>query len=148
MLARHNASNLRIGSVALRSRPELNPSLHVVEALDKQLGAFGDGGKDVEFLLDLSFNAKTEGYIRFVRALDRHRLMWVEIDSFDPRPLALMRRSIGTPLAGCESLFGRRQLKDFFENYATSVATIDVPWNGILVDIFLTPHFSSLARAI
>ena len=32
-------------------------------------------GKDVEFLLDLNFNFKTEGYIRLVRALERHRLM-------------------------------------------------------------------------
>jgi hypothetical protein len=38
------------------------------------------------------------GYIRLVRALERHRLMWVEIDSFDPRALALIRRSIGTAL--------------------------------------------------
>src|SRR6185436_12908489 len=72
--------------------PELNPSLRVEEALDKQLRAFRDGaGKDVEFLLDLNFNFKTEGYIRLVRALERHRLMWVEIDSFDPRALALIR---------------------------------------------------------
>jgi hypothetical protein len=58
--------------------------------------------------------------------------MWVEIDSFDPRALALIRRSIGTPLASCESLFGRRQFKDFFENYAMDVGIIDLPWNGIL----------------
>lgn len=112
--------------------PELNPSLRVEEELNKQLAAFRDGtGKDVEFLLDLNFNFKTEG-IRLVRALERHRLMWVEIDSFDPRALALIRRSIGTPLASCESLFGRRQFKDFFENYAMDVGIIDLPWNGIL----------------
>jgi len=41
--------------------PELNPSLRVEEALDKQLAGFRDGtGKDVEFLLDLNFNFKTE----------------------------------------------------------------------------------------
>src|SRR6202035_2686688 len=74
----------------------------------------------------------TEGYIRLVRALERHRLMLVEIDSFDPRALAFIRRSIGTPLASCESLFGRRQFKDFFESYAMDVAIVDVPWNGIL----------------
>ena len=120
-------------SVARPARPELNPSLRVEEALDKQLAGFRDGtGKDVEFLLDLNFNFKTEGYIRLVRALERHRLMSVEIDSFDPRALALIRRSIGTPLASCESLFGRRQFKDFLENYAMDVGIIDLPWNGIL----------------
>jgi galactonate dehydratase len=56
--------------------------------------------------------------------------MWVEIDSFDPRALALIRRSIGP--ASCESLFGRRQFKDFFGNYAMDVGIIDLPWNGIL----------------
>jgi L-alanine-DL-glutamate epimerase-like enolase superfamily enzyme len=110
-----------------------SPHMRVEAALDAQLGAFRDGtGKDVEFLLDLNFNFKTEGYIRLVRALERHRLMWVEIDSFDPRALALIRRSIGTPLASCESLFGRRRFKDFFENYAMDVSIVDVPWNGIL----------------
>ena len=115
--------------------PELNPSLQVEQALDKQLAAFREGtGNDVEFLLDLNFNFKTEGYIRLVRSLEQrqHRLMWVEIDSFDPRALALIRRSISTPLASCESLFGRRQFKDYFENYSMDVGIVDLPWNGIL----------------
>ena len=115
--------------------PELNPSLRVEAALDKQLAAFRQGtGDDVEFLLDLNFNYKTEGYIRLVRSLEQkqHRLMWVEIDSFDPRALALIRRSIATPLASCESLFTRRQFKDYFENYSMDVGIVDLPWNGIL----------------
>lgn len=115
--------------------PELNPSQRVEEALDKQLAAFRDGtGKDVEFLLDLNFNFKTEGYVRLVRALEQrqHRLMWVEIDSFDPRALALIRRSIATPLASCESLFGRRQFKEYLESYSMDVGIVDLPWNGIL----------------
>jgi galactonate dehydratase len=123
------------GFVRSPGGPELNPSLRVEEALDKQLAAFRDGtGKDVEFLLDLNFNFKTEGYVRLVRALEQreHRLMWVEIDSFDPRALALIRRSIATPLASCESLFGRRQFKDYLENYSMDVGIVDLPWNGIL----------------
>ena len=115
--------------------PELNPSLKVERALDAQLKAFREGtGPDVEFLLDLNFNYKTEGYIRLVRALEQkqHRLMWVEIDSFDAKALALIRRSITTPLASCESLFTRRQFKDYFENYAMDVGIVDLPWNGIL----------------
>jgi galactonate dehydratase len=121
------------GFVRSPGGPELNPSLRVEEALDKQLAAFRDGtGKDVEFLLDLNFNFKTEGYVRLVRALEQreHQLMWVEIDSFDPRALALIRRS--TPLASCESLFGLRQFKDYLENYSMDVGIVDLPWNGIL----------------
>jgi galactonate dehydratase len=123
------------GFVRSPGGPELNPSIRVEEALDKQLAAFRDGtGRDVEFLLDLNFNFKTEGYVRLVRALEQrqHRLMWVEIDSFDPRALALIRRSITTPLACCESLFGRRQFKDFLEGYAMDVGIVVLPWNGIL----------------
>jgi galactonate dehydratase len=123
------------GFVRSPGGPELNPSLRVEEALDKQLAAFRHGtGKDVEFLLDLNFNFKTEGFVRLVRALEQreHRLMWVEIDSFDPRALALIRRSIATPLASCESLFGRRQFKDYLESYSMDVGIVDLPWNGIL----------------
>ena len=123
------------GFVRSPGGPELNPSLRVEEALDKQLAAFRQGtGKDVELLLDLNFNFKTEGYVRLVRALEQreHRLMWVEIDSFDPRALALIRRSIATPLASCESLFGRRQFKDYLESYSMDVGIVDLPWNGIL----------------
>jgi galactonate dehydratase len=115
--------------------PELNLSLEVIDALDRQLTALREGtGPAVEFLLDLNFNFKSEGYTRLVRALEErgHRLMWVEIDSFDPRALANIRRSITTPLASCESLFGRRQFKDYLENYAMDVGIIDLPWNGIL----------------
>ena len=115
--------------------PELNPSLAVEEALDRQLTAFRKGtGNDVEFLLDLNFNFKTEGYVRLVRSLEdrRHRLLWVEIDSFDPRALALIRRSIRTPLASCESLFTRRQFRDYLEQGSMDVGIIDLPWNGIL----------------
>ncbi len=116
--------------------PELNLTPDVITALDDQLSAFREGAGDgVEFLLDLNFNFKTEGYIRLARALERHGLMWVEIDSFDARALGHIRRSIQTPVASCESLFGRRQFKDYFENYAMDVAIIDVPWNGILESI-------------
>lgn len=113
--------------------PELNLTPGIIGALDDQLNAFREGaGEGVEFLLDLNFNFKTEGYMRLARALEHHGLMWVEIDSFDARALGHIRRAIGTPVASCESLFGRRQFKDYFENYAMDVAIVDVPWNGIL----------------
>lgn len=116
--------------------PELNLTPDIVKALDVQLGAFREGaGDDVEMLLDLNFNFKTEGYTRLVRSLEHHGIMWVEIDSYDARALASIRRATRTPIASCESLFGRRQFKDFFENYAMDVAIIDVPWNGILESI-------------
>jgi L-alanine-DL-glutamate epimerase-like enolase superfamily enzyme len=35
------------------------------------------------------------------------------------------------PIASCESLFGRRQFRPFFENRSIDVSIIDVPWNGL-----------------
>ena len=113
--------------------PELNPDRKLVGRLREQLQAFRDGaGPDVEIVVDLNFNFKTEGYLQVARAIDDLGLMWIEIDSFDPAALAHIRRSVATPIASCESLFGRRGFKPFFEHYAMDVAIIDAPWNGVL----------------
>ncbi len=69
--------------------------------------------------------------MQVTRALDDLGLTWFEIDSFDAVALAQIRRSIQTPVASCESLFGTRGFKPYFENYSMDVAIIDVPWNGI-----------------
>ena len=36
------------------------------------------------------------------------------------------------PIASCETLYGRREFRPFFENGSMDVAIIDVPYNGIL----------------
>ena len=72
--------------------PELNPSRRVIDALDAQLTALRDGaGPDMDILLDLNFNFKTEGYMRVAEGLAHHDLFWVEIDTMDPAALALIR---------------------------------------------------------
>lgn len=112
--------------------PELNWSSEVIEALRAQLTAFREGaGPDVGIHLDLNFNFKTEGYLKVCQALDDLGLTWFEIDSYDPLALADIRRALKTPVASCESLFGRRQFRPFLENRSMSVAIVDVPWNGL-----------------
>lgn len=112
--------------------PELNADKPVIDALRNQLQAFREGaGPNVGILLDLNFNFKTEGYLRVVRALDDLGLFWFEIDLYDPASLRRIRDSVQTPIASCESLFGLRGFKPYFEHYAMDVAIIDVPWNGI-----------------
>jgi L-alanine-DL-glutamate epimerase-like enolase superfamily enzyme len=112
--------------------PELNVDDGLVEALRAQLAALRAGaGADVGIHLDLNFNFKTEGYLRIARALDDLGLAWFEIDSFDPAALAWIRRALRTPLASCESLFGTRGFRPFFEQQSMDVAIVDVPWNGI-----------------
>ena len=112
--------------------PELNSSRRVIDALRAQLQAFREGaGRDIDIFLDLNFNYRTEGYLTVTRALDDLQLGWFEIDIYDPAALALIRRSVKTPIASCESLFGLRGYRPFFENQAMDVSIVDVPWNGI-----------------
>ena len=120
------------GFTAVPGWPELNADNRVIEALRAQLETLARGAGDgVEILLDLNFNFKTEGFLRVTRALDDLGLGWFEIDSYDAAALAHIRRSLSTPVASCESLFGTRGFKPYFEHYAMDVAIVDVPWNGI-----------------
>lgn len=113
--------------------PELNVDNRVLGAIEAGLGAFRDGvGRDVDIQLDTNFNFKTEGYLRVARVVEPFNLLWLEIDSFDPDALARVRHGSRVPIASCESLFGRRQFRPYFDKQAMDVAIIDVPWNGIL----------------
>ena len=116
--------------------PDLNVDRRILRIVTDQLAAFREGaGEAVDLLLDLNFNFKTEGYIQVARAVEPYRLLWLEIDSYDPAALALIRRKSTTPIASCESLFGRRQFRPFLDAQSMDVAIVDVPWNGILEGI-------------
>ena len=112
--------------------PELNPDGAVLGAISDGLAAFRDGaGHDMGILLDSNFNFKTEGYIKVARVCEPYNLFWLEIDSYDPEGLRLIRDRASMPIASCESLFGRRQYRPYFEAGAVDVAIVDVPWNGL-----------------
>jgi L-alanine-DL-glutamate epimerase-like enolase superfamily enzyme len=120
------------GFAASPGFPELNPSARVIGALRDQLAALREGaGAGVDVLLDLNFNFRTEGFLEVARALDDLGLMWFEIDSYDPAALRTIREGVSTPIASCESLFGRRGFRPYLEHYAVDVAIVDVPWNGL-----------------
>ncbi len=113
--------------------PELNVDRSLLRLIERQMAAFREGaGDEVDLLLDLNFNFKTEGYLEVARAIEPFDLTWLEIDSFDPAALAHIRLRSQTPIASCESLFGRRQFRPYLDAQAVDVAIIDVPWNGIL----------------
>ena len=112
--------------------PALNADRQIIRSLRSQLEAFRAGaGPDTGIMLDLNFNYRTEGYLAVTRALDDLNLDWFEIDIYDPAALSLIRRATRTPIASCESLFGLRGYRPFFEHQAMDVAIVDVPWNGI-----------------
>ena len=112
--------------------PELNVDSHIIDSLIKQIDALRSGaGEKMGIHLDLNFNFKTEGYLKITRALDDLNLTWFEIDTYHPEGLRRIRDANKTPIASCESLFGIREFRPFFENASMDVAIIDIPWNGI-----------------
>jgi galactonate dehydratase len=112
--------------------PELNPDRYVIKGLQEQLAAFREGaGPDVDILVDLNFNYKTEGFLKMARAMEPFDLLWVEIDTRDPKALHYIRSRAPMPVASCESLFGRRDYRPYIEHYTLDVAIIDTPWNGV-----------------
>lgn len=112
--------------------PELNIEKDLIRELIPQLEAFRDGaGPDMDILLDLNFNAKTEGLKQLVQALADQKLFWIEIDSYDAAALSDVRRASTTPISGCETLIGIREFRPYFDNRSVDVAIIDAIWNGI-----------------
>ncbi len=111
---------------------ELNIDQPLLRDLHAHLEALRDGaGPDVEILLDLNFNAKTEGYLKILRAIADINMFWVEIDSMNPEALAHIRRQSPHPISSCETLIGLRGFLPYFHAQAMDVAIIDEVWNGV-----------------
>ena len=112
--------------------PELNIDRLVLKNLRAHLEALRDGlGPDVGLLLDLNFNAKTEGYLKILRTIADLDMFWIEIDSFNPEALGYIRRQSPHPISSCETLLGLREFLPYFHEQAMDVAIIDTPWNGV-----------------
>ena len=112
--------------------PELNVERTVLRNLRQHLDAMRDGaGPDIDILLDLNFNAKTEGYVKILRSLADFDLFWAEIDSYNPAALAHVRQHSPHPVSSCETLLGLREFLPYFAEQAMDVAIIDAVWNGV-----------------
>ncbi len=112
--------------------PGLNVERDVLRNLVMHLEALREGaGPDVDILLDLNFNAKTEGYLKILRAIAHLDIFWVEIDSFVPETLGYLRRQSPHPVSSCETLLGLREFMPYFREQAMDVAIVDTPWNGV-----------------
>ena len=88
-------------------------------------------GPDVDLLLDLNFNAKTEGYLKILREIADLDMFWIEIDTFNPEALGYIRRQSPHPISSCETLLGLREFLPYFREQAMDVAIVDTPWNGV-----------------
>ena len=82
-------------------------------------------------MLDLNFNAKTEGYLKILKAIADFGMFWVEIDSYSPEALGYIRRQSPHPISSCETLLGLREFLPYFREQAIDVAIIDAVWNGV-----------------
>lgn len=132
--------------------PELNVDRMVLRNLREHLDALRDGaGPDMDILIDVNFNARTEGLLRILRETADHDLFWVEIDSQNPEALAYVRSQSPHPISSCETLLGGRQLLPFLKENAVDVAIIDAVWNGVwqsmkmaaladIHDVNIAPH--------
>ena len=112
--------------------PELNVDRKVIRDLRMHLEALREGaGPDVEILLDLNFNARTEGYLEIVRSLADFDLFWIEIDTFNHEALRYIRDRSAHPISSLETLVDVREFLPFFREQSVDVAIVDLPWNGV-----------------
>jgi L-alanine-DL-glutamate epimerase-like enolase superfamily enzyme len=113
--------------------PELNADQPILHAVESWISALREAvGDSIDIVIDLNYNFKTEGYIKIGRMLEKYNLLWLEIDSFDPDALRMIKDSVRTPISSCENLYGTRQYRPFFERHAMDVASIDIIWNGFV----------------
>lgn len=132
--------------------PELNVDKKMLRNLRAHLEALREGaGPDMDILLDVNFNAKTEGFLKILKETADLDLFWVEIDSYNPDGLAFIRNRSPHPISSCETLFGGRELLPFLQKNAVDVAIIDAVWNGVwqskkmaeladIHDVNIAPH--------
>ena len=112
--------------------PALNVERQILRNLTAHLNAFRKGaGPDMDILLDLNFNAKTEGYLKILRAIENQDIFWVEIDNRNPEVLAHIRRASQHPISSCETLLGLGEFLPYFKAESVDVAIIDTMWNGV-----------------
>ncbi len=113
--------------------PELNATPEVLKAIERTLQAFRDGaGPEMGLHLDTNYNFKTAGYLKVCDVVEPFDLAWLEIDTWDPESLAVIRNRAPCPVASLESVAHRRGFRPFLDAYAVDVAIVDVIWNGWL----------------
>ena len=92
------------------------------------IGTFRDAvGPHVDIALDLNFNFRVEGAKRICRALEDMRMMWVEVDMYEPNGLREVRESTSVTICSGENLFTARDYRRYFEARSMDVCMVDRP---------------------
>jgi len=116
--------------------PELNSPRDVLIATQRTLAAFREGaGPDMGLHLDTNYNFKTAGYLKIAQAVEPYDLAWLELDTWDPQGLAVIRNKAPCPIASLESVIHRRGFRPFLDAYSVDVAIVDIIWNGLFESV-------------
>ena len=115
-------------------KPGRNVESALLRDIRAHLEAFREGaGPDMDIMIDLNFNASTEGYLKILREIEDLDMFWVELDTYNPDALAYIRSHSPHPISSCETLFGLREFIPYFRAQAMDVAVEGIPeyWNAI-----------------
>lgn len=105
------------------------PAIRNAEAV---VGTFREElGPDVGIALDVAFRFKLAGAIKLARAMEPFDLMWLEVESFDPKALRTIRESTRTTVCTGESIFGTQGFRPYLDLNAQDVIMPDLAWNGV-----------------
>ncbi|MFN8512138.1 MAG: mandelate racemase/muconate lactonizing enzyme family protein [Chloroflexia bacterium] len=88
-------------------------------------------GPDTGIALDVAFRFKLGGAMKLAQALEPYDLMWLEVETFDPEALRMIRDATRTTICTGESLFGTLGFKPYLERHAQDIIMPDLAWNGI-----------------
>jgi galactonate dehydratase len=112
--------------------PTLTATLALQRALSEQLAALRAGaGGDMEVMVDLGANFRTEGALKMARAMESYNPSWLEIELRNTAALRFLRERTSVPIAAGESL-RPREYHDLLSSGSVDVIIIDVLFNGLL----------------
>lgn len=130
MVAGDDGITLRLPAWGGDGFPALEPDPDLSRGVVEVLAAFRAGaGPRVGLMLDVNFNVKGEGIDRLARLLAPLELSWLEVDTEEPSTLGNPRRRMR--IASCETVYGARNYRAYFDARAVDVPIIDVVWNGL-----------------
>ena len=108
-----------------------NPDYVVGKAMEL-IGAFKEGtGTDFDTALDLNFHFQTIDVIRIARALEQFKMLWLEVDSFEPEVIRHITDSTSLTVCSAESVNTLREYQRFLDLRAMDIAMFDLPWTGL-----------------
>ncbi len=105
---------------------------YIVDKAVAVIGAFKEGtGPDFDIALDLNFHFQTLEVVRIAKALEQFKMLWLEVDSFDPEVIRHITDSTSLTVCSAESVNTVREYQRFLDLRAMDIAMFDLPWTGL-----------------